>query len=122
MLATLAALYVDRLGTILVAGTKMQNFFGGSLAGCFLLGMTSRRANAAGAFWGIFLGTASVALLSVFTSVSWMWHGVFAAAVAYFGGLAISYLSPPPSEQTKELVWRPSASPKEPIHAELNYH
>jgi SSS family transporter len=119
LIATGAALYVERLGNILVAGTRMQNFFGGSLAGAFLLGMTSRRSNARGAFWGIWLGTAAVALLSYFTTVSWMWHGIFAAAVAYFGGLAISLTSAPPAPAAQDLVWRPRKEFQ--VHAELNY-
>lgn len=122
LVSTFAALHVDRLGNILVAGTKMQNFFGGSLAGAFLLGMTSKRANAQGAFWGIVAGTASVAVLSLFTTVSWMWHGLFAAASAYFTGLAISYFSSAPPEHTARLVWRPGSSKgEEQTHAQLSY-
>jgi SSS family transporter len=123
IIATGAALYVERLGSILVAGTRMQNFFGGSLAGAFLLGMTSRRANSQGAFWGILLGTVAVAGLSAFTSISWMWHGIFAAGVAYFGGLAISLLTSPPPEKVQDLVWRPGPTrTQDAIHAELKYN
>lgn len=122
MFATFAALHVDRLGNILVAGTRLQSFFGGSLAGAFLLGMTSRRANARGAFWGIVLGTAAVGALSIFSNVSWMWHGLLAAALAYGGGLAISYFSEVPPEHTAKLVWRPGKSQDaEQQHAQLNY-
>jgi len=122
ILATGAALYVERMGNILIAGTRMQNFLGGSLAGGFLLGMTSRRANAKGAFWGIVLGTAAVAGLSSFTRISWMWHGIFAAGVAYFGGLALSLMTGRPPDSVQELVWRPGAATQESksIHAELN--
>jgi SSS family transporter len=104
---TIAALYVDRLGNLLVAATRLQNFFGGSLTGAFLLGMTTRRANGTGAFWGVVIGTCGVALLAATTSISWMWHGLFAAALAYGSGWALSRLGPAPSEKTAALVWSP---------------
>jgi solute:Na+ symporter, SSS family len=103
---TLCALYVDRLGNLLVAATKLQNFFGGSLTGAFLLGMTTYSATGTGAFTGIVAGTAAVIVLSTFTAVSWMWHGVFAACVAYGVGFAVSQASTAPRD-VSELVWRP---------------
>ncbi|MFN9457685.1 MAG: sodium:solute symporter family transporter [Acidobacteriota bacterium] len=93
--ATLLALGVHHFGNILVLSTKLQNFFGGSLTGAFLLGMTSTRATAAGAFWGMILGTASIIALAKLAHVSWLWHGLFAAAIAYGGGYAISLISQP---------------------------
>jgi SSS family transporter len=107
LLCTVVALYVDRLGNLLVAATRLQNFFGGSLTGAFLLGMTVRRANGHGAFWGVVIGTAGVVALASWTQVSWMWHGVFAATLAYGSGWAISLLSAPPEPRTADLVWRP---------------
>lgn len=101
--ATLLALGVERFGNILVLSTKLQNFFGGSLAGVFLLGMTSSRATAPGAFWGMVLGTVSVVALAQFSNVSWLWHGLFAATVAYTSGLAISLFSHP-DERKSSLV------------------
>lgn len=102
---TLCALYVDRLGNILVAATKLQNFFGGSLTGAFLLGMTVKRANGWGAFLGVLLGTGGVLVLAATTRVSWMWHGAFAAGLAYFGGALCSLRFPPPARETEELVY-----------------
>jgi SSS family solute:Na+ symporter len=104
---TAAALYVDRLGNLLVAATRLQNFFGGSLTGAFLLGMTLRRANGMGAFWGVVIGTCGVIVLAASTSISWMWHGLFAAALAYGSGWALSRLGPPPEAKTATLVWSP---------------
>ncbi len=101
--ATLLALGVERFGNILVLSTKLQNFFGGSLAGVFLLGMTSSRATAPGAFWGMVLGTVSVVALAQFSNVSWLWHGLFAATVAYTSGFAISFFSHP-DERKSSLV------------------
>lgn len=106
---TLSALYADRMGTLLVAATRLQNFFGGSLTGAFLLGMTLKRANGAGAFWGVVIGTVGVIALAACTSVSWMWHGVFAAALAYGSGWLISRLTSEPRAETSGLVWDPRA-------------
>lgn len=103
---TLGALYVDRIGNLLVAATKLQNFFGGSLTGAFLLGMTTHSANGTGAFAGVVAGTVSVGVLSVFTAVSWMWHGVFAACIAFGVGYLVSRASEGPAG-VSELVWRP---------------
>jgi solute:Na+ symporter, SSS family len=106
---TICALYVDRLGNVLVAATRLQNFFGGSLTGAFLLGMTTRRANGGAAFAGIIAGTAAAAALSAFTAVSWMWHGLAAAAVAYATGAVLGPLLGKPPADSDSLVWRPSA-------------
>jgi SSS family transporter len=107
VLCTASALYVDRLGNLLVAATRLQNFLGGSLTGAFLLGMTVRRANGFGAFWGVVIGTVGVVALASVTSVSWMWHGLFAAALAYGSGWVLSFFADPPALRTDELVWRP---------------
>ncbi|MBI4907592.1 MAG: sodium/solute symporter [Acidobacteria bacterium] len=103
---TVAALYVDRLGNILVAATKLQNFFGGSLTGAFLLGMTIRSANGSGAFCGVVLGTAGVTVLSLTTDISWVWHGLFAAAIAFGGGALLSRLFTTTKPAPANLIWR----------------
>jgi len=106
---TLLALYVNKLGNLLVAATSLQNFLGGSLTGTFLLGMTFRRANARGAFYGLVAGTGAVVALAQFTSVAWMWHGAFAAAVAYGVGALLSILQGEPATSEKDhLVWKPA--------------
>jgi Na+/proline symporter len=92
IMATLLALGVERWGNVLVLSTKLQNFFGGSVAGAFLLGMTARRATAAGAFWGMIIGAVSVMALAQWSAVSWLWHGLFAASVAYGVGYGISLM------------------------------
>lgn len=105
IVCTLGALYVDRLGNLLVAATKLQNFFGGSLTGVFLLGMTTQAATGTGAFIGMLAGTAAVIALSAFAPVSWMWHGVFAASIAYGVGYLVSRKESAP-DGIEHLVWR----------------
>jgi solute:Na+ symporter, SSS family len=105
---TCAALYVDRLGNMLVAATRLQNVFGGSLTGVFLFGMTCKRANKTGAFYGVLAGTSGVLLVSAMTNISWLWHGLIAAGLAYGSGYALSLTSAAPDAEVQErLVWRP---------------
>jgi len=105
---TLAALYADRFGNMLITATKLQNTLGGSLTGVFLLGMTSKRANGRGAFSGLLLGTVCALALAYFSSVSWLWHGLTGAAVAFASGYGLSLVWPAPGVAVQdELVWRP---------------
>jgi solute:Na+ symporter, SSS family len=92
VLCTVLALYVNRLGTILVASSKLIGFFGGTLVGVFLLGMLVKRAHGRGAFLGAVTGFVGVILLSALTPVSWMWYGVFSAALSFGSGLLFSLL------------------------------
>lgn len=104
-LGTSIAFYGESFGGILVASGRISNFFGGSLAGIFLLGMLSKRANGTGAFLGALCGFAGVAALSAFTTVSWVWHAVFSAATAMIMGSLLSRLfAPPPETKLRGLV------------------
>lgn len=116
---SIAALYADRFGNMLITATKLQNTLGGSLTGVFLLGMITRRANARGAFPGLIIGTACALLLSFFTSISWLWHGLVAAVITFVSGYALSLTSrTPESVAQRELVWRPGQN-KERIATSL---
>lgn len=86
VIGTIVATQVSRLGTILVASSKLITFFGGTLVGVFLLGMLTRRANGWGAFLGALTGISGVALLSSLTRASFMWYGVFSATLAFGSG------------------------------------
>ena len=54
--ATLSALVISRLGTLLEASWKTLGLLGGPLLGLFFLGVLSRRANAAAALVGALAG------------------------------------------------------------------
>lgn len=97
---TILALYVNNLGTILVASTRITTFFGGTIAGIFLLGMLNKRANADGAFLGALTGFVGVIMLGFYTNVSYMWYGVFSAVLAFVSGSLYSLLFPKPSESS----------------------
>jgi len=108
VLCTLLSLYVNRLGTILIASTKLIGFFGGTLVGVFLLGMLVRRANGWGAFLGALTGFAGVVLLSTLTRVSFMWYGVFSAALAFGSGALYSLFFPRPATESRNAVTMPA--------------
>lgn len=110
---TAGALYADRFGNMLITATRLQNTLGGSLTGVFLLGMTCRRANSRGAFAGLLLGTACALGLANFSAVSWLWHGLTGAVVAYAAGYSLSLSVAAPCEEVqRRLVWRPGPAEK----------
>jgi hypothetical protein len=52
------------------------------------------------------LGTAGVIALAQISSISWLWHGLFAASVAYASGYAISLFTN--TNERKSTVVLPS--------------
>lgn len=100
------------LGNILEVATRVINLFGGSLSGIFLLGMLSRRATAAGGFWGALAGLFVVLGFNFFTKVSFFWFGPIAAGVAFGVGLLVSTLDANPATRAPapELLFRRPAA------------
>ncbi len=89
LFASVTALYAANLGSLIEVVNRFGSFFYGSLLGVFVLAVGMPRATAAGAFWGLIGGMASVAAVATFTDVSFMWHNlVGVAAVALIGGLS----------------------------------
>ena len=82
----------------------ISNFFGGSLVGVFLLGMLSRRANAAGALVGMAGGVAVVLLVSALTPVAGMWFGAISSLSAWGIGYAASLCSGRPPTGSEAFV------------------
>jgi SSS family transporter len=72
--ATIAALYVDRLGTLIEITGKINGFFSGPLLGMFLLGILNRRATSFGVMTGALIGTVVTAVAAQ-TALSWIWYG-----------------------------------------------
>jgi sodium-coupled monocarboxylate transporter 8/12 len=110
-LATILALEIRRLGTLVEASVKIFGVFGGPLLGIFFLGVFLRRANGSGALIGGFLG-ALTGLLVAFSDrlfgrgLSMMWIPVASTAVTFgVGGLA-SLGFAPPGPDTSALVYR----------------
>jgi len=92
--ATVAAMFVSRLGGILQISGKISGFFSGPLVGMFLLGLLTKRANAFGVLPGAILGTAVTWFVADHTSVSWLWYGPAGCAATMVSGFALSLLRP----------------------------
>lgn len=86
--ASVIALYAANLGSLIEVVNRFGSFFYGSLLGVFVLAVGVRRATAAGAFWGLVGGMATVAAVAATTSISFLWLNlVGAVAVAVIGVL-----------------------------------
>jgi sodium-coupled monocarboxylate transporter 8/12 len=111
VVATLLALVIGRLGTLLEATNKIMGLFGGPLLGVFFLGVLTRRANGPGALAGAIIGGA-VGTLVAFSNdwfgypISFMWIAFSAATVTFAAGwLASLFLAPPVSAAQALVVW-----------------
>lgn len=108
--ATLLALVIGRLGTLVEATVSIMGVFGGPLLGIFFLGALSRRANGHGALVGAVAGTAAgfaVAFSGYFLPrpISFLWTPFAAAGVTYLAGALVSLLFAPPPSTARQLVY-----------------
>jgi SSS family transporter len=94
------ALKAGQLGSAIEVVNRFGSFFYGSILGVFALGVLTRRATARGAFLGLFAGMATVAAVSTFTSVHFLWYNVVGAAVVFATGLLFSLAVPGPASGT----------------------
>ncbi|MCM2257658.1 MAG: sodium:solute symporter [Vicinamibacteria bacterium] len=90
--ACVIALQAGRLGSAIEVVNRFGSYFYGSILGVFALAVLTRRANGAGAFFGLFVGMASVALVANFTAVHFLWYNVVGAVSVFVSGLLISAL------------------------------
>ncbi|HQP98197.1 MAG TPA: sodium/solute symporter [bacterium] len=104
IVATLAGLYVQRLGTFLEIMGKIWSLFSGPLGGLFLLGVLIPRSNATGALTGALIGTATTWGLASYTEISWLWWGVTGGAVTMIVGILVSLVTAPPSSEQRRLT------------------
>ncbi len=95
--ATVFAVYAANLGSLIEVVNQVGSYFYGSLLGVFVLAVGVRRATADGAFWGLFAGMASVALVESTTSISFLWNNVVGTVAVVVVGMAISLLQPAPA-------------------------
>ncbi len=104
VLATVAGLFVGRLGTFLEIIGKISGFFGGPLGGLFLLGVLVPRSNTAGAIVGAAAGFLTTWGISHWTHVSWMWWALAGGLVTVGIGYLSSLVVPAPSFEQQELT------------------
>ena len=89
----MVALYAGRLGSLIEAVNQLGSLFYGSLLGVFLLAFGVKSANGNGAFVGLLAGMASVFVVSVTTSISFLWYNVVGAVVVVVVGAVLSRLT-----------------------------
>jgi sodium-coupled monocarboxylate transporter 8/12 len=123
VLATLLALVIGRLGTLLQATNTIMGLFGGPLLGVFLLGVLSRRANGSGALVGALAGALAGSLVAFSEKlfaypISFMWIAFSATAVTLILGLFASWFFAMPAPAAQALVYRPRRRPA-PVRPEM---
>jgi SSS family solute:Na+ symporter len=92
--ASVVAVWASELGSLIEVVNRFGSFFYGSILGVFLLAIGWKRANATGAFLGLFAGMGAVALTMFFTKVAFLWHNLIGAAVVVIVGILISAIAP----------------------------
>ncbi len=63
---------------------------GGTLAGAFILGIFTKRANAQGVIWGVILGVLVVGLTKTYTDISVYLYGAISVVTTVVAGYFIS--------------------------------
>ena len=97
LVACVVAMYAANAGSLIEVVNRYGSFFYGSLLGVFILGILTRRATAAGAFYGLIAGMAVV--LTVAFELPWiafLWHNLIGAVVVVVVGMTISTVVPRP--------------------------
>lgn len=97
-LATLAALYVGQLGTILEIIGKINGFLVGPTVAMFLLGVLNRRANTPGVLMGAIVGLAVLTAIIWYTDVFWLWYSPIGFTTSLVLGYLLSLFFAPPTE------------------------
>lgn len=92
LLACGVAVWASQLGSLIEVVNRFGSFFYGSLLGVFVLAIGVRRAKARGAFFGLLVGMATVALVSVTTEISFLWYNVVGVVTVVGVGLVLSLL------------------------------
>jgi solute:Na+ symporter, SSS family len=101
LLATVLALFMNRLGALAIAYAKVSSLVAGPMLGIFLLGMLTRRATPAGTLAGAALGAAVASL----TDISFYYHVLVGVAVTLIAGwFASRFTAPPAPAQIEGLV------------------
>lgn len=105
-LATFAALYANRLGSLANAFNVINSFLGGPILGIFLLGMLSRRAKGTGVIIGGAAGLIAVTLVSVMIPISFYYLSFAGVVVTLAVGYMASLIGPKRDpEELRGLVY-----------------
>jgi Na+(H+)/acetate symporter ActP len=94
LFACVVAVYASNQGSLIEVVNRYGSFFYGSLLGVFMLAILTKRATAAGAFYGLIAGMTVVLIVAETTPIEFLWHNLIGAVVVFVVGMAISTLRP----------------------------
>lgn len=103
-IATVAALFVSRLGQLAYAYDKVNSFVGGVMLGIFMLAMLTRNTGGLSALIGAATGLISVILVANLTAVSWIWYALVGCAITFGVGCLVARITNVPSIKDSELL------------------
>lgn len=90
VLACVAATYSTQLGSLIEVVNRFGSFFYGSLLGVFVLAFGVKKANGAGAFFGLLAGMIGVWLISRKTDIAFLWFNLIGCVIVVVTGFVIS--------------------------------
>ncbi len=93
LFACVVSIYAANQGSLIEVVNRYGSFFYGSILGVFILAILTKRATAAGAFWGLVAGMVVVLTVAFTTPIAFLWHNLIGAVVVVVVGLAISWCS-----------------------------
>jgi Na+/proline symporter len=73
---------------------RFGSYFYGSILGVFALAILTPKAEGRGAFYGLLVGIATIALVARFSSIHFLWYNVIAALTVFAVGNLISRVAP----------------------------
>jgi SSS family solute:Na+ symporter len=94
LVACVVAVYAANQGSLIEVVNRYGSIYYGSLLGVFMLAILTKRATAAGAFWGMLAGITTVLAAAWTLPIAFLWHNVIGAVVVFAVGMAISALAP----------------------------
>jgi Na+/proline symporter len=81
------------IGSVLEAGLTIASVTYGSMAGVFLLGVLTRRANQNGSMVGMMVGLVSMLLIWYEGSIAWTWYVLIGTGITFLTGYSASLLA-----------------------------
>ena len=93
LFACAIAVWAAELGSLIEVVNRFGSFFYGSILGVFILAIAVPLATGTGAFVGLIAGMVSVAWVTRFTNIAFLWHNVVGAVVVVAVGLMVSLMT-----------------------------
>ncbi len=103
LFACVVAIFAANQGSLIEVVNRYGSIYYGSLLGVFILAILTKRATAAGAFWGMLAGMAVVLTVAWTLPIAFLWHNLIGAVVVVVVGMLISVLSGAPARETQRV-------------------